>query len=263
MPLALVFGLSFFKYSLLEPLKNGFSGLSNYFKLIADERFWNSLKVAAILGVSTVGLQVFLGFVIALLLNSKIPGAKSTRALFILPMTIPPIVGSVMWKLLFNPNVPGINYVLSWFGITGPIWFGTPLLAITPIVIANVWQFMPFVILILLAALEALPTEPFESASIDGANSWQIFFRMTLPLMKLPLIFVITFRIIDSLKIFPLIYVMTGGGPGTSTEAVNFYAYNTAFIRNEIGYASAIIVVMVFIVLILVFFIRRTSKIQV
>jgi multiple sugar transport system permease protein len=175
-PLFFVFGLSFFRFSLLEPWKNGFTGLQNYINLVMDDRFWNSLKVAGILGVSKVALQIFFGLALSLLLHSKIPGSKSTRTLFILPMTIPPIVGSVMWKLLFNPTVPGINYVLSWFGISGPIWFETPLLALSPIIIANVWQFMPFVMLMLLAALESLPTDPFESAAIDGANNFQIFF---------------------------------------------------------------------------------------
>jgi len=258
-PILLMFVLSFYRFSLIEPIKNNFIGLENYSRLILDERFWNSLKVASILGFSTVAFQLIFGITIAILLNSDTPGAKSTRALFILPMTIPPIVGSVMWKLLFDPNIPGINYMLSLLGIKGPIWFQTPLLALTPIIIVNVWEFTPFVILILLAALEALPKEPFESARIDGANSWQEFFKIKLPLLKGPIVFVIFFRMIDSLKIFPLIFVMTGGGPGTATESINYYAYNAVFTRNEIGYGATLIITMVFIVLIFLIFIIKST----
>jgi multiple sugar transport system permease protein len=258
-PVFSVVGLAFTNFSFVTPGENRFIGLANFVKMIGDGRFWNSLRVAAVFGVSTVTLQIVIGLSIALLLVSGYKFSRAARTLFLMPMTTPPIVASLMWKLFFTPTNPGMNYVLSQFGIKGPNWFDTAVGGMSAIIIANVWQWTPFCMLLLLAALESLPSDPFESAIVDGASAWQRFWLITFPLLWPTILFVATFRAIESLKLFPLVYVMTGGGPGTSTEPINFYAFSTAFEFNRIGYGSALVVVMMLLVVLIVVVLRRRS----
>jgi len=258
-PLISVVGLSVTNFSFVTPQNNRWVGLGNFIRMATDRRFWNSLKVAGILGVWSVSLQVLLGLGISLLLVTRYRFAKASRTLMLLPLTTPPIVASLMWRLFFTPTNPGMNYVLSQFGIKGPNWFDTPFTAMSAIVMANVWQWTPFCMLLLVAAIESLPEDPFESAIIDGANWWQRFRLITLPLLWPTILFVATFRAVESLKIFPLVYVMTGGGPGTSTEPINFYAFSTAFEYSKVGYGSALVVIMMFLVVGIVVALRRRN----
>ncbi|MCK4515530.1 MAG: sugar ABC transporter permease, partial [Spirochaetaceae bacterium] len=258
-PLVFVLGLSVTNFSFVTRQNNRFVGLANFVRMATDARFWNSLRVAGVYGVWSVSIQVVLGLGISLLLVSKYRFAKASRTLLLLPLTTPPIVASLMWKLFFTPTNPGMNYVLGLFGIDGPNWFDAPFTAMSAIVIANVWQWTPFCMLLFIAALESLPQDPYQSAIVDGASSWQRFRLITLPLMWPTILFVTTFRAIESLKIFPLVYVMTGGGPGTSTEPINFYAFSTAFEFNRIGYGSALVVVMIILVVLIVVLLRRRS----
>jgi multiple sugar transport system permease protein len=249
--------MSFTDLNIISKQPAKFMGLKNYIKMFGDDRFWNSLRVAAIYGVGSVGLQVLFGFIISLLVVQTYNLARTSRVLLLLPMTTPPIVASLMWKLFFTPGNPGMNYVLGLFGIQGPSWFDSGTTALAAIILANVWQWTPFCMLLFTAALESLPASPFESAIVDGASSWQRFHLITLPLMKPAIVFVTTFRLIESLKIFPLVYVMTGGGPGTSTEPINFYAFSTAFEFNRIGYGSTLVIFMVLLVILIMLVIRR------
>ena len=259
-PLLVVLYMSFTNYSLLTPFKNRFIGFSNYLKMINDERFINSVKVTITYGIATVFFQMLIGLMIALLLSKNFKYIRNSRALFLLPMSIPPIIIAIVWKFLFMPNIPGINYILSIFGINAPSWFASASTAMAAIIIANVWQCVPYVMIILLAAIESLPIYPYESAIIDGANSWQLFRYITIPLLKPSILFVATFRAIESLKVFPLIFVMTGGGPGISTEPLNYYTYATAFKYNKLGYGSALIIAMLIILTVIVYIFFRFNK---
>lgn len=258
-PLTSVIGLAFTNFSFVTMKENRFIGLANFVKMVTDYRFWNSLKVAGIFGVTTVSLQIILGLGIALILVTKYRISKISRTLFLLPLTTPPIVASLMWKLFFTPTNPGMNYVLGVFGIKGPNWFDKPFSAMSAIVIANVWQWTPFCMLLFIAALESMPEDPFESAIVDGASLWQRFWRITFPLIWPTVTFVATFRAIESLKLFPLVYVMTGGGPGISTEPINYYAFSSAFEYNRMGYGSALVVVMMILVILIVVVMKRRS----
>lgn len=258
-PLSSVVGLAFTNFSFVTMKENRFIGLANFVKMATDERFWNSLKVAAIFGSTTVTLQIILGLGLALILVTKYRISRASRTLFLLPLTTPPIVASLMWKLFFTPTNPGMNYVLGLFGIKGPNWFDKPHSAMSAIVIANVWQWTPFCMLLFVAALESMPEDPFESAIVDGANLWQRFWKITFPLIWPTVTFVATFRAIESLKLFPLVYVMTGGGPGISTEPINYYAFSSAFEYNRIGYGSALVVVMMILVVLIVIVLKRRS----
>lgn len=259
-PILSVFGISLTNFSMLDMENYKFVGVSNYIQMFHDARFWNSVRVALIMCIGTVGFQMLLGLWLALLLCKNYRFFKYSRAIFLLPMTVPPIVSGVIWKLMFNPTLPGVNYLLSLIGIQGPTWFDNAGTAMSTIIIATVWQWTPFVMLLLIAALESMPIDPFESARIDGANRWQIFRFITLPMLKPTLMFVATYRVIESLKNFPLVYMLTQGGPGISTEPMNYYAYEMTFKYSKMGYGSTLIISILMIVILIVVFLVRKEK---
>ena len=218
--------------------------LANFVELLDDHRFLNSLGVQLRLSVFTVGFQLLLGLAAALLLNSRLRFLAAMRALFIIPMVLPPIVVAIMWKVLFTPDISVLNWVLGLLGLPQPAWLAHPRLALPAIIIADVWEWFPFTLLMLLAALQMIPAEPLEAARIDGAGAWQVFRHVVLPLLRPAIVVTVLFRLIESVKAFPLIFVMTGGGPGTVTEATNYYAFLQGFNYSLIGYSAAISVVV-------------------
>jgi multiple sugar transport system permease protein len=218
--------------------------LANFVELLDDHRFLDSLGVQLRLSVFTVGFQLLLGLAAALLLNSRLRFLEAMRALFIIPMVLPPIVVAIMWKVLFTPDISVLNWALGLFGLPQPAWLAHPRLALPAIIIADIWEWFPFTLLMLLAALQMIPTEPLEAARIDGAGAWQVFRHVVLPLLRPAIVVTVLFRLIESVKAFPLIFVMTGGGPGTVTEATNYYAFLQGFNYSLIGYSAAISVVV-------------------
>lgn len=218
--------------------------LANFLELLDDHRFLNSLGVQLRLSIFTVGFQLLLGLAAALLLNSRLRFLEAMRALFIIPMVLPPIVVAIMWKVLFTPDISVLNWVLGLLGLPQPAWLAHPRLALPAIIIADVWEWFPFTLLMLLAALQMIPAEPLEAARIDGAGAWQVFRHVVLPLLRPAIVVTVLFRLIESVKAFPLIFVMTGGGPGTVTEATNYYAFLQGFNYSLIGYSAAISVVV-------------------
>ena len=214
--------------------------LTNFAELPRDHRFLNSLGVQVRLSTLTVGLQLLLGLGTAMLLNSRLRFLEAIRALFIIPMVLPPIVVGIIWKVLFTPDISVVNWLLATVGLPAPAWLTDPRLALPSIIIADVWEWFPFTMLMLLAALQMLPEEPLEAARMDGAGSWQVFRHIVLPLLRPAIIVTALFRVIESVKAFPLIFVMTGGGPGTITEATNYYAYLQGFNYNLVGFSAAI-----------------------
>jgi len=154
------------------------------------------------------------------------------------------VVVALIWKILFTPDISILDWTLGLLHLPQPAWLADPRLALWAVIIADVWEWFPFVMLMLLAALQMLPEEPLEAARLDGASKWQAFRYVTLPLLKPAIVVAALFRVIDSVKAFPLIFIMTGGGPGTATEVTNYYAYLEGFSYTYVGYSSAIIVVM-------------------
>jgi len=217
---------------------------ANFVELPGDRRFLNSLGVQLRLSALTVGLQLLLGLGAAMLLNSRLRFLEAIRALFIVPMVLPPIVVAIIWKVLFTPDISVVNWLLGLLGLPQPAWLADPRLALPAIVIADVWEWFPFTMLMLLAALQMMPDEPLEAARMDGAGSWQVFRHIILPLLRPAIMVTALFRLIESVKAFPLIFVMTGGGPGTVTEATNYYAYLQGFNYSLIGFSAAISVVI-------------------
>ena len=232
--------------------------LANFTDLLTDGRFLNSLGVQLRLSVFTVSLQFLLGLGAAMLLNSRYRFLETVRALFIIPMVLPPIVVAIMWKVLFTPDISILNWLLGLLGLPQPAWLADPGLALPAIIIADVWEWFPFSMLMLLAALQMMPSEPLEAARIDGASAWQVCLHIVLPLLRPAIVVTVLFRLIESVKAFPLIFVMTGGGPGTVTEATNYYAFLQGFNYSMIGFSASISVVVLASTLVVSYFIIRT-----
>jgi len=218
---------------------------TNYVELGSDQRFHNSVWVQVKLSIFTVLLQLVVGLGVALLLNAPSRFLEAVRTVFLIPMVLPPIVVSIIWKVIYIPDVSPIHRLLEVFGFPIESLITNPKLALWAIAVADTWEWFPFTMLILLAALQMIPDEPLEAARIDGAGSWQLFQHIILPLIRPTIVVAALFRLIDSIKAFPLIYVLTNGGPGMVTEVTNYYAFIEAFNFSYWGYAGAISVLMV------------------
>ena len=234
--------------------------LRNYKLLGSDERFVGSLWVQARLSVYTVVLQVLLGTGLALLVHSGQDRWKSLRHLFVIPMVLPPIVVAVIWKLIYTPDISPIYQAARMLGVALPAMTTHVDFALWAIVIADTWEWAPFTFLMVLASLQTLPAEYVEAARMDGADAWRVFGHIVLPYIAPVLLVCTLFRLIDSIKAFPLIFLLTGGGPGSVTEVTNYYAYLVAFNFGELGYSSAITVVLLVATVLISWAAMRVSR---
>jgi multiple sugar transport system permease protein len=195
-------------------------------------------------------VQLLLGMGIALLLQRQVIARGLLRTALLLPMMTTPVVVGLIWRFMYNPTQGILNYLLGQVGLPTPNWLGSLQTGFIAVMIADIWEWTPFMVLILLAALQTLPQEPFEAAAIDGASAWQAFLHITLPLLRPTIVVAVLIRAIDSFKTFDLVYVLTNGGPGTSTETLSFYTYKWGFKFFQMGYASALSFVMLIMVII-------------
>ena len=218
--------------------------LVNYRQLVQDERFIGSLWVQAKLSASSVTLQLLAGLGVALLLNSHSRLLGAIRSAFLIPMVLPPIVVALIWKILYTPDVSPVHRLLEHVGMPVRSLIADADTALWAISAAETWQWFPFTMLMVLASLQMIPDDPLEAARIEGATRRQVFRWIVLPYLVPVLTVCGLFRLIDSFKAFPLIYVLTNGGPGTVTEVTNYYGFIQAFNFSYWGYASAIAVLM-------------------
>ncbi|KZL20924.1 Inner membrane ABC transporter permease protein YcjO [Pseudovibrio axinellae] len=216
-----------------------FIGIRNYINLLGDaafrESFWVTIRFAAIV----VTLEMIVGVGLAMLLDRNIRGMVLLRTVFILPMMIAPIVVGLMWRYMFHPTVGIFNRMLKSFGFEGIPWLADSTWAFIAIVIADVWQWTPFIFILALAATQSLPRSALEAAEIDGANEWQKIVMIKLPLMMPVLIVTLMLRLIDVFKVLEVILVLTNGGPGLSTEILALRIFRTAQEFQELGEAAA------------------------
>lgn len=248
-PLVFSIGLSMTSLSYVSTRGPRFIGFENYLDLFSDARFFRSLFQSSVLIFGPLVFQLVFGFMLALVMNERLPGMGWLRTIFILPMFFPPIVIGLIWKVLFTPQLGGVNYYLGLIGIQGPLWLAEPAYALTSIVIATVWGWTPFVAIMFYAAMQTFPRDLYEASHIDGATWFQQIRFITLPLLRNTALVVIVFRIMEGLAIFPIIFVMTAGGPAGSTETTNYYAFITGFEFMKVGYASSIILTFLAILL--------------
>lgn len=250
-PLAFSLLLSFQGWKIDSGLLAGkFVGFANYQDLFTDPLFVSSLYLTMGYTVSTVTVELLLGLGVALLLNSRVPFVRIFRTALIIPMMITPIVAALTWKLLLDPTYGLVNAMLG----TNTVWLGDPDLALVAVGIVNVWQNTPFVAILLLAGLQSLPSEPVEAAAVDGANSWQTFRHVTLPLLMPYIVVAVLLRTIFEFRSFENIWVMTGGGPANSTKLLSVYTFEASFLSFDLTLAAAaswimLAIVMVFCVL--------------
>ncbi|MFO1139981.1 MAG: sugar ABC transporter permease [Paracoccus sp. (in: a-proteobacteria)] len=220
-----------------------FSGVQNYRLLWLKGSFLIALTNTVIFAVSAVAVELALGMILALAANRVTKGAGIFRVLLILPLMVSGIAVALVWKVLLDPTFGIINMVLGTLGLPQPNWLGSPDMAMPSLVMVETWWQTGFVFIILAAALKSLPEEPFEAARLEGANGWQMFRHLTLPMLKPVIVTVVVFRLIDTLKVFDLVFGLTGGGPLRRTEAVQTLAYQTAFKFSNFGEAAATVVV--------------------
>jgi multiple sugar transport system permease protein len=226
-------------------LNKKFIFLENYIRLFHDPGFGIALKFTAWFILVSVPLEIALGIMFALVLNAAIPMRGLVRACVLIPWAIPSVISARVWELVYNYNYGLANFLLCGLGLsTEPVnWLGTSAGAFAALVVADLWKTTPFISIIILAGLQTIPPELYEQAKIDRANFVQAFFRITLPLIKPMVIIALLFRTIDALRIFDIIYVLTGGGPGGTTSSVSYYA-SKYFLSGDFGYGCSISVVL-------------------
>jgi len=238
---------SWFASSLTSP---EFIGLANFKRaFLQDERFRNALWLTLYFTALATALQVVLGVALALLLNRPFRGKGFFRSIFLLPMVATPVAIALVWMMMYNPTLGVMNYLVGLVRL-GPFkWVSDAQLVIPALAAVDTWEWTPLITLITLAGLATLPLEPYESALIDGATPAQMFWRITLPLLRPTIMVALLFRSIDCLKTFDIIYVMTAGGPGFASETLNVYTFQVGLFYFHIGYACSLLVILFALVL--------------
>ena len=227
-----------------------FAGLSNFIELVTDERVWNGVWVMAYFSGVSLFLELVMGLLIALYFNREFRGNEIVQAIYIFPFAATPVAVALIWRIMLNPDIGVMNYLLQSIGLPGSLWVSSPTTVIPALILVDVWKWTPMITLIVLAGLKSLPHDPYEAARIDGANIFQIFWFITLPLIRPVLIAALMLRSLDNLKEFDMIYTITQGGPGIASETLYLYSYNVGFGFFKAGYGSALMVVVFLIVLI-------------
>ncbi len=259
-PLGYLFWTSLHKWE-FGAAEKVFILFGNFVKMAHDTRFWNSVLLALSLIGMAVGLQIGIGLIVSERLYRPFKGKNIVRMLLLLPMVSPPVVVGVMWRMFLQPRLGIVSYLLGLIGVKNP-WLANPKTALFAIAAVDTWQWMPFVILMLMAGLASIPDELSEAAQADGATQLQIFRYILLPLLKPVIIITVLFRVIDTLKVFPKIFIMTEGGPGTATEIMNFYAFRTTFQYSRFGYGSALSFTIFAVCILLSIGIMSTFKVR-
>ncbi len=273
-PLVYLVTVSFRHLDSGDPTKSHFVALDNFSRLLSDTTFHNALLNTIVYCGVAVSVEIVLGMALALLVHSAIGRLDLFRTFLLIPIMLPPIAVAISWKLMYQPQFGIINDILYRLGIEdflydrgiikGPIlWASSPATAMLSIILVDVWQSTPFVFLMFLAGLASLPTEPYEAAEIDGAGFWRKFRDLTLPLLR-PLIgIVFLFRLLDVLRAFDIIYIVTRGGPAEATDTLGYYVYRVAFQFFDLGYAGALSIFMLILTIVLSIFVLSRINVDV
>ncbi|HEY3345281.1 MAG TPA: sugar ABC transporter permease [Anaerolineaceae bacterium] len=258
-PLGYSFWLSFHHWMLRDFVKGvPWVGLQNYIDLVTNPDFLNSLRITFTFVISALAIEFSLGMGLALLLNRNLLGKGIIRSTILLPMMCTNVVIGLTWRLLFNYEFGIINFYLTQLHLSPVEWLSAPNVAMAAVIIVDVWNTTSFVALMLLAGLQSLPDEPFEAARIDGASSWQAFTYITLPLLRQSILVALLWRLIDTFRIFDVVYLLTAGGPARATETVSIYVYTYGFKSFNLGYASAASYAMILIMLVIAGLLARS-----
>ena len=239
-PLVYSLTTSFMSMRLVPPTPSRFVGFGNYLDLLQNPRFWHVAGTTTLIAFISVGLQYVIGLSVALALNSRVPGEGIFRVSFLLPMLVAPVAVALIARQVLNPTMGPLNEVMTALGFPNLPFLTQTSWALGSIIAVEVWQWTPFVILMLLAGLQTLPDDVYEAAALENATPWQQFRDITFPMLLPISVAVVFIRLIESYKIIDTVFVMTGGGPGVSTETLTLFAYQEGFKKFNLGYTSAL-----------------------
>jgi multiple sugar transport system permease protein len=223
-----------------------FAGADNFLRLLTDEQFHVGLWNTLVFTVFAVGTEFLLGLGLALLLDRYIRRLNFLKTILMLPMMLPPVAVAITWKLIYEPQFGVLNEIMFRLGLPLQAWAGDVRLAMFSVIVADVWQWTPFMFLLMLAGLASLPDEPYEAAAIDGASAWRQFWDLTLPFLKPVIAIALLLRIMDALRLFDLVFILTGGGPADRTKTLSLYIYQVAYRFADPSYAAAISLFVLF-----------------
>lgn len=259
-PLVYSLIVSFFDTSLRTDGLGSFVGIKNYVSALTDSYFLDSMGTTFVFTLGVVCAEFIVGLIIALLLNTNVPGKSIYFSIILVPMMITPVAVGLIWRLLLHSELGVVNYLLELLGISGQAWLADSSLALKTVMFIDVWQNVPYMVLVILAGLVSLPEEPYEAARVDGASAFQRFRYLTMPMMVPTFMVVLLMRAINALKTYDLIYVLTKGGPGVETEVISYHIYQEAFRNLEIGSASAMSYLLVAVIAPIAFVFIKVSK---
>jgi multiple sugar transport system permease protein len=244
--------LSFYDWSLGTDWSTArWAGLEAYAQMLRSSKVWTSIGVTLAFVLAAVACEMVLGIALALFLEKPVRGLRAFRTVFVLPMMMAPICVGLIWRYLFDASFGPFNLWLKAFGGPTPAWLAEPGLAFTAMVLTDIWQWTPFVFIMVLAGLQGLDSSVIEAARIDGANAWQQIWRVKLPIIRPILVVTLLMRMIDGFRGLEVIYVMTFGGPGQSTELFSLHIYKAAFISQQLGSAAALSILLLVVVSVL------------
>ncbi len=235
---------SFQRYRLSQPWARQFNWGENYINFFTDPAFWNTLKVSLLYAGLTVTLELLLGLGIALLLQRRSTVNNFISIMLLLPLMIAPALAALMWKLMTNPSFGILSYLASLIGLHDFRWASSPDTALLTVVLVDIWVYTPFIMILLLAGLRSLPTQPFEAAALDGVPRSFVFFRITLPMLTPYILTATLFRLLDSIQQFDIIYAMTQGGPGNTLTVFQVEAYLNFFQSTNVGRSAALLIIL-------------------
>lgn len=257
-PILFAFYMSFHEWSLIGVPQ--FNGLDNYVRMVHDELFWQSLGHTVVFTAGTVPTSIALGLAAAMLLNRELPARGLLRSVIFLPVIVSGVVTALVAAWIFNDNYGVINSLLKAAGLEPIPWLSSPTWAMPSIIITTLWIRIGFCMVVYLAGLQGIPSEYYDAAQVDGASGWRQFRHITWPLLAPTTFLLLVINVIFSFHVFDLIYVMTGGGPGFSTTVLVQYIYESAFASREMGYASAMGIVLYLLIVVLTVFQWRVSR---
>lgn len=260
MPVLRAFWMSLHIIDLKRPaLGQPFVGLENYIDIFQDSFFWASVYRTVYFMVVSIAIELVLGIAVALLLHQEFKGRGFLRAIILIPWALPITIDAIMWKWILNPSYGALNSLLWQLGLIDSYraWLSRPFEALNMVILADIWKVTPLVVLLVLAALQTIPTHLYEAAVVDGANRWYSFWHITLPLLRPALTIILVIRSMDAFKVFDIIYIMTSGGPSDGTKVIAYYTYLEAFSYLRFGRGAALAYLMTLFILVLAYFYVR------
>jgi multiple sugar transport system permease protein len=260
-PVLSAFQLSLFDWNMGTPWSSArWVGLSNFFSAFTNLRVWSSLQTTLLFAAVCVTAEMLLGIALALALERPVRGTAAFRTMFILPMMIAPVAVGLAWRYMFDAQFGLVNALLKIVGLSAQNWLAEPGLAFAAIVVADIWQWTPFVFIMMAAALAGIDSSVIEASRIDGANWWQMTLRIKLAMILPVIAITLMMRLIDAFRVLEVVYVLTFGGPGDSTEILALHIYKTAFVGQQLGTAAAISLLLLVVVMVLSWFALRLSN---